>query len=152
MKRVIVAVVALVAVAAAFADAPIKVALKDFKQNPKKTNEFNKVEEEEGKICFYAAAIFEASVKIPADGEYELVIKASCDSAKGEKAKYKVYLDGKEDGKEVTLTSDDAKDYTRTIKVKAGSTKLGIEFTNDIYKEGEYDRNLYVHEVTLKKK
>jgi hypothetical protein len=28
---------------------------------------------------------------------------------------------------------------------------LSIEFTNDEFKEGEYDRNLYVHGVTVKK-
>ena len=34
---------------------------------------------------------------------------------------------------------------------KAGERKLTIEFTNDAYKEGEYDRNFFVHAVTLKK-
>jgi len=29
---------------------------------------------------------------------------------------------------------------------------LGIEFTNDAYKENEYDRNLFVYEVRLKKR
>jgi hypothetical protein len=28
---------------------------------------------------------------------------------------------------------------------------LTIEFTNDVYKDGEYDRNLYVHAVAVKK-
>jgi len=32
-----------------------------------------------------------------------------------------------------------------------GDHKLSIEFTNDVFKDGEYDRNLYVHGVTLKK-
>ena len=60
-------------------------------------------------------------------------------------------IDGEAVGKETLLTADDEKDYTLTAKLKAGERKLVVEFTNDVYKENEYDRNLYVHAVTLKR-
>ena len=68
-----------------------------------------------------------------------------------ERAKFKLSLDGKLVGKETLLTADGEKEYKFTTAVKAGERKVGIEFTNDVYKEGEYDRNLYVHAVVLKK-
>ena len=33
-----------------------------------------------------------------------------------------------------------------------GDQKISISYTNDEYKEGDYDRNLYLHAVTIKKK
>jgi hypothetical protein len=89
-------------------------------------------------------------VKLPADGDYELVIKASCDPALDERAKFKVAIDGEAVGKETLLIDDLAKEYKFTLKGKAGDRKLSIEYTNDAYKEGEYDRNFYVHGVSLK--
>ena len=50
------------------------------------------------------------------------------------------------------LTADEAKEYKLTSKIKSGEHKLAIEFTNDVYKENEFDRNFYVHAVSLKKK
>ena len=107
--------------------------------------------EGEGKLFFYTNGAAEATVKVPADADYDITIKASCDSALNERAKFKLAIDGKLVDKETLLTSDDAKDYKFTTKLKAGERKLSIEFTNDVYKENEYDRNLYVHGVTLKK-
>lgn len=108
--------------------------------------------EDEGKLFFYTNGTAEATVELPADGDYEVVIKASCDAAQNERAKFKLAIDGKAVGKETLLTSDEAKEYKLSAKgLKAGKRKLGIEFTNDVYKEGEYDRNLYVHAVALKR-
>ena len=60
-------------------------------------------------------------------------------------------LDGQPVGAETLLTDDDQKDYKLTAAaVKAGDRKLAIEFTNDAYKEGEYDRNLFIYGVTVK--
>jgi hypothetical protein len=59
-------------------------------------------------------------------------------------------VDGKQTGKE-TETGEEPKEYKFPTPLKAGEHKLTIEFTNDIFKEGEYDRNLYVHAVSLKK-
>lgn len=107
--------------------------------------------EDEGKLFYYSNGIAEATIKVPADGEYEIVVKASCDPAQNERAKFKVAIDGEAVGKETLLTADEAKEYKLTAKVKAGEHKLAVEFTNDVYKENEYDRNFYVHAVTLRK-
>jgi hypothetical protein len=106
--------------------------------------------EDEGKLFYYTGGAGETTVKLPADGEYELVIRASCDPALNERAKFKVTLGGEPAGKETLLTEDVAKDYKLTAKAKAGEQKLVIEYTNDAYKEGEYDRNFYLHGVTVK--
>src|SRR5262245_57675251 len=105
----------------------------------------------QGRLFYYTGGVGEATVKVPADGEYELVIKASGDPAHDERAKFKVTLGGEAVGKETQLTSDLEKEYKFAAKAKAAEQKLTIEFTNDVYKEGEYDRNFYVLGVTLKK-
>jgi hypothetical protein len=107
--------------------------------------------EGEAKLFFYTNGLGETTVKVPADGDYEITVKASCDSALKERAKFKLFLDGKLVDKETLLTADEEKAYKFTTAVKAGERKVGIEFTNDVFKEGEYDRNLYVHAVTLKR-
>ena len=105
----------------------------------------------EDKLFYYVAAVGEAAVKLPADGEYTISIWASCDAALNERAKFKVTLDGEPVGMEVLLTADDEKEYKLTANGKAGERKLAIEFTNDIYKENEYDRNFFVHAVSVKR-
>lgn len=109
-------------------------------------------DEGESRLFFYTGGAGETTVKLPADGEYEIVIRASCDPALNERAKFKLTLDGEAVGMETLLTDDDAKDYKFTAKAKMGERKLTIEFTNDVYKENEYDRNLFVQAVTVKKK
>ncbi len=106
--------------------------------------------EDDGKLFFYSNGTGEASFKVPKDGDYDIVIKASCDPALNERAKFKLAVDGKEFGKETLLTADEAKEYTLTGMLKAGEHKLGVEYTNDVYKENEYDRNFYLHGVTIK--
>lgn len=136
---------------AAAAEGEIKVDLATFKfKVPEEQATLFGYNEGEEKVFYYAAAAGETTVKLPADGDYELVIKASCDPALDERAKFKVALDGEAVGKETLLTDDLAKEYKFTFKGKAGEHKLTIEYTNDVYKEGEYDRNFYVHAVTLK--
>ena len=106
--------------------------------------------EGEGKLFFYTGGEAETTVKLPTDGEYEVVVKASCDPALNERAKFKVTLGGEAVGKETLLTDDLAKEYKLTAKAKAGEHKLLVQYTNDVYKEGEYDRNFYLHGVTIK--
>ena len=108
--------------------------------------------QDEGKLYFYTNGAAEVTVAIPEDAEYTIVVKASCDSAQNERAKFKLSIDGKAVGEEVKLTADEAKEYTIATKLKKGDCKLALEFTNDAFKEGEFDRNLYVHAITLKKK
>jgi hypothetical protein len=130
---------------------PITVDLKTFKfKVDDKIADLFGYNEGDAKLFFYTDGAAEATVKVPTDGTYVIVVRASCDSALNERAKFKLSLDGKLVGKETLLTADEAKDYELTATLKAGEHKLAIEFTNDAYKENEYDRNLYVHGVTLK--
>lgn len=103
------------------------------------------------KLFWYSNGTISATVEVPADGEYQVVVSASCDEALGEKAKFKLLVDGEPVGAETALTATDAKDYTIAAPLKAGARKLGLQFTNDKYKESEYDLNLYVHALTLKR-
>jgi Ca-dependent carbohydrate-binding module xylan-binding len=137
--------------AAAAEAGPIAVDLRTFKFKVRDeiANLFG-YDEGESRLFFYTNGPGETTVKIPADGDYEIAIKASCDAAQNERAKFKVSLDGELVGKETLLTADEPKEYKLTAKLKAGDRKLAIEFTNDAYKENEYDRNLFVHAVTLK--
>ena len=144
-------VLAAVAIAAAAEGDAIPVDIKAFKfKVPEAQAELFGYNEGEEKLFYYAAGAGETTIKIPADGEYEFVIKASCDPALDERAKFKVTLGDAEVGKETLLTEDLAKEYKLTGKAKAGEHKLAIHYTNDVYKEGEYDRNFYVHSVSVK--
>lgn len=109
-------------------------------------------DENESRIFFYAPAGVEFTFKVESEGEYKLVIKASCDAAQNENAKFKLTVNGKEDEKETTLKNTEAEDVTVTVKLKEGENKVKITFTNDVYKEGEFDRNMYIHAVTVKAK
>jgi len=141
-------------VAATTAEA-IKVPLKDFKFKPKNEGspeELLGYNEGEGKLFFYIHGTGTAEVKIPEDGEYTLTIEASCDEANKEKAKIKVMIGEEVVTKEFELKQVEPKSYDFSTKVKKGTHKLSIEFLNDLFKEGEYDLNLYVHSVKLEKK
>jgi hypothetical protein len=131
---------------------PLTVELKSFSFNaPKGKEDLLKYDEGEEKLCFFINGTGEAKVKVARDGDYEIVIKASCDPALKEGARFKVAVDGKQCGKETETTDREPREYTFATPLKEGDHKLTIEFTNDVYKEGEYDRNLYVHAVGLKK-
>jgi hypothetical protein len=130
----------------------VTVKLKDFKFKVKEEAAANfGWNEDEEKLFFYSNGLGETPVKITAGGDYEIIIKASCDSALNERAKFKVSIDGQPLGNETLLTSDDPKEYKLPAKLKAAELKLAIEFTNDVYRENDYDRNFYVHAVTVKK-
>jgi mRNA-degrading endonuclease HigB of HigAB toxin-antitoxin module len=107
--------------------------------------------ESDERLFFFANGLGEWMIKIPGDGEYQVIVKASCDSAENEKAKFKLSIADKLIGKETQLTDDVPKEYTLKGSLKGGERKLTIEFTNDVYKAGEFDRNLFIYAVTLKK-
>jgi hypothetical protein len=131
---------------------PLTVELKSFSFNaPKGKEDLLKYDEGEEKLCFYINGTAEATVNVVTDGDYEIAMKASGDPALKEGAKFKVAVDGKQCGKETETSDREPKEYTFAMSLKAGEHKLTIQFTNDVYKEGEYDRNLYVHAVGLKK-
>jgi hypothetical protein len=131
---------------------PLTVELKSFSfKAPKGKEDLLKYDEGQEKLCFYINGTGEAKVDVPKGGDYEIIITASCDLALKEGAKFKVAVDGKQCGKETETSDGEPKEYTFATALEAGEHKLSIEFTNDVYKEGEYDRNLFVHAVTLKK-
>src|SRR5438132_8960970 len=101
----------------------LSVDLKTFKFPEGKQDLFG-YNEGESKLFFYTNGTGTASVKAPEEGEYEIVIKASCDSALNERAKFKLSIDGEVVGKETLLTADDAKDYKFATKLKKGDHKL----------------------------
>lgn len=132
---------------------PIKLDLRKFTfKVPNEQASLFGYDDGEGRLFYYTKGVGETTVKLSADGDYEITIRASCDPALNERAKFKLTLDGEPVGAETLLTDDDQKDYKLTTTAKAGDHKLGIEFTNDAYKENEYDRNLFVYAVTVKKK
>ena len=104
-----------------------------------------------GRIFLYSVGAIVLPVKLTADGDYELAISAACDEADGQKAKFSVTINGQAVGDEVTCTTVDANEYViKAPGLKAGDHKIAITFLNDIYKENEYDLNLYVHGVTVR--
>ena len=146
----------------------IKIPLKDFKfkppasvSNPDDVFVFN---EDDQKLCFYTNGPAEAKFTVPADGDWDVIVSASGDTAmnvpthnaagKAEEnisPNFQLGFDGKDFGKEVTLKSDDMKDYTVVAPLKAGEHTIKVEFTNDTYDpDGKYDSNLYIHGVKLK--
>lgn len=107
-------------------------------------------DENAGRLFFFSGGAMTLPLRLSGDGDYDIVISAACDEANGEKAKFTVTVDGQAVGGEVTCTATDAKDYVvKASGLKAGEHKIAIEFLNDVYKENEYDLNLYVHGVTL---
>jgi hypothetical protein len=131
---------------------PITVELKKFTfKGPEGKDDLFGYNEGDEKLFFYTNGTATTKIKVAEDGDYEIVIKASCDPAMNEGAKFKVAVDGKQTGKETETPAGDPKEHKFPTTLKAGEHKLSIEYTNDVYKENEYDRNLYVHAVTLKK-
>jgi hypothetical protein len=144
----------------------IKIALKDFKfKPPESVSDPDSVfvfDEDGDRLCFYTDGPTEAKFKVPSEGDWDFVIAAAGDTATGvhlpaaggEKIQdvhpnFQFGIDGKNVGKEITLKSDDKMDYKVTVPLKAGEHKVSIAFTNDTYKDGEYDSNLYLYGVKL---
>jgi hypothetical protein len=130
---------------------PLVVELKSFKF-PEVMADLFGYNEGDGKLFLYTNGKVTSKVKVPSEGDYEIIVKASGDKALNEGAKFKIAIDGKEVGKETETSDGEPKDYKFPATLKAGERELTIEFTNDAYKEGEYDRNLYVFGVEIKKK
>jgi hypothetical protein len=109
-------------------------------------------DEGESKAFFNTNGLGEVVLSVPADGEYEIVVTASCQAANGINAKFKLRVDGEQVCAETQLKAEEAKDYSFTAPLKAGDRKIGPEFTNDMYKEGEYDLNFYLHGLKIIRK
>lgn len=106
----------------------------------------------EGRFFFYTNGTATGEVAVPEDGEYTITVDAGCTEAQKEFAKFKLTVGGEVVAKEHALTAEERKAYTFTAKLKKGKQPLAVEFLNDVYKENEYDRNLFVYAVALAKK
>jgi hypothetical protein len=131
---------------------PIKLDLSDFKLASAAKGKDELVKYEDDKINFYSNGSATAKLTVPDDGDYTIVIDASCNEALKEKAKLTLKVGDKAVKENFELASEDQKEYKFEAKLTKGETTLSIAFTNDVYKEGEYDRNLYVHAVRVEKK
>jgi hypothetical protein len=104
-----------------------------------------------GRIAFFSGGAVEVTLTGVAAGDYDLAINAGCDEADGQKAIFTVSVDGQQVGGEVTCTTTEAREYVvKAPGLKAGDHQVAITFLNDLYKENEYDLNLYVHGVALR--
>lgn len=132
------------------APTPVTVNLQGF-SGPTDNAELFGYDDSNSRLFLFSGGTMTLPVKVAADGSYEIVVSAACDEANGEKAKFNVAVDGQVVGDEVTCTTTDAKDYVvKAPALTAGEHKIAISFLNDVYKEGEYDLNFYIHGVTLR--
>lgn len=128
---------------------PVTADLSKFK-GPAEGAELFGFDDGNGRIFMYTAGTVEIPVKVAADGLYEIVVNASCDEAMGQKAKFTVSVDGQKVGDEISCSTVDDKAYSVKAQVKAGDRKIAVTFLNDLYKENEYDLNMYVNGLSLK--
>ena len=127
--------------------APIVIPVGSFVQDG--NDPYNSVTAE--KITFQRPCLFDAVVKLPETAEYEFTINASCDQARNEFAKFRLFVDGKQQA-DVELLAERAEDYKVTAVCAAGERRIGIKFLNDFYvAKPREDRNLYVHRVIIRK-
>jgi serine/threonine protein kinase len=127
---------------------PIPIKLADFVQDG--SDAYNQVTAT--KLIFQRPCLFDAMVTLPDTADYEITVTASCDQARNEFAKFKLYVDGKRMA-EVELQSEEPQDYKVTVRCASGERRIGIRFLNDFYvATPREDRNLYVHGVVLRRK
>ena len=131
---------------------PIRLDLGDFKLVSAVKGGDDLVKYEDNALQFYTNGTATAKLTVPADGDYAIVLDAGCTEALKEYAKVTLKVGDKAVKENFQLTTMDQKVYTFDVKLTKGETTLSIAFTNDAYKENEYDRNLTVYGVRLEKK
>jgi endo-alpha-1,4-polygalactosaminidase (GH114 family) len=136
----------------AIAAEPIKLDLADFKLTPAAKVADDLVKYENDAISFYANGTATAKLTVPADGDYVIIVDASCQAALKENAKFTLKVGDTVVKEKFELTTEDKKEYKFDAKLTKGETTLSIAYVNDVYKEGEYDRNLFVQGVRVEKK
>ena len=130
---------------------PVKFDLKAFKVKAA-TDELGGLNEGDSKLFLYTKGTMTCETEVPADGTYTLLLEMSCDEAKGVKAQVKITLGDDVVKDKFDLTATEAKEYKFEVKAKKGKAKLVIEYLNDEFKEGEFDRNFYLHGAKLESK
>jgi hypothetical protein len=145
-------VFALVVGLAAGAAEPIQMDLGLFKLTSAAKGGDDLVKYENDTLNFYANGTATGKLTVPADGEYVIVIEASGNAALKENPKFTLKVGDAVVKEKFELTTEDKKEYEFEAKLTKGETTLSIAYVNDVYKENEYDRNLFVHGVKVKKK
>ena len=155
MKRTLLALTAFAVCALGMAAAAddVKVDLKAFKWKSAFDGgaDLGRYDDGESRFFFYGNGTATGDVTIPEDGEYKITVEASCSEAQKEFAKFKVTVGEVVVAKEHACTTEESKKYSFTAKLKKGKQPLVVAFLNDVFKEGEYDRNLYVYSVKVEK-
>jgi Ca-dependent carbohydrate-binding module xylan-binding len=145
------ALAAVLALGVVIAAEPIKLDLKTFKGKAA-SDDHAGYDENDNRLYLWSNGTLTGDVKVPEDGEYKLTLECSCTEADKELAKIKIKVGDTIVKEDFKLTTTDAKEYSFEVKLKKGDTKLVVEFTNDKYKENEYDLNFFLHAAKLEKK
>ncbi len=93
--------------------------------------------------------------QIPWAGSYQLTVTAAGDQAGSEPCEMGISVDGKLRGRRrVKNQRNSPEDFTITLRLRAGSRKIGLHFLNDFYVAAEggrpkQDRNLILEHVAL---
>jgi hypothetical protein len=145
-------VLALIVAVGGSAAEPIKLDLGDFKLAPAKKGNDDLVKYENDTISFYSNGTASAKLMVPADGEYTIIVNASCQAALKENARFTLKVGETVVKEKFELTAESEKEYKFDVKLTKGETTLSIAYVNDVYKENEYDRNLFVHAVRVEMK
>jgi hypothetical protein len=106
---------------------------------------------DDGKISYYVNGSAILKIQVPADGEYTITLGASCDKALKKGALITLKADKDTLKENLEIPEESQKDYKVTAKLKKGDVSLSVIYTNDEYKENEYDRNFYLHSVKIEK-
>jgi hypothetical protein len=137
-------------VAAKPAPTPFALELTKF-TGPTENAELFGFDDNEQRIFLYSSGTIDLPLKLSVDADYEIGIIGSCDEADGQKAKFTVAINGQVIGGEITCSVAESKEYViKAPGLKAGDHKISVTFLNDLYKEGEYDLNFYVHAIKIR--
>src|SRR5215217_8265716 len=134
IRRCIPLAIVALAVLTVRAAEPIKLDLADFKLAPAVKGSDDLLKYENDTINFYSNGTATAKLTVPADGDYTIVIDASCTEALKEKAKLTLKVGDKAVKENFELTTEGQKEYKFEVKLAKGETTVSIAFTNDVYK------------------
>ena len=101
-----------------------------------------------GGWALWSNGILGENVHIPAEGTYEVVVRAHGSSLGGIWPLMALSVDGVA-GEPVTVGSGMSTDYSFQVALTPGVHSIGVAFLNDAYNPGVEDRNLYLDKFTI---
>lgn len=105
----------------------------------------------QGRLAFYSPGTGEITTSFPETGDYEIYVQAAGNLLFNEFPKFKLFLDHVSVSPETELFAEKPQWYQFNVRVTAGNHVLGIEYTNDLYRDSQNDRNLFVHGVAIRR-